>query len=426
MLTGVAVPAHSQSAPTLKGSLAGEDTGVPVTSWKTETSLDAAGTDTVAAGPLIRRINAHTDPYAPTGIGTEGLRLYPSLTAGSIFSSNVNNSAHDPQSDIGLRLRPSLRVESDWSRHALTAGLDGDFVRYASHPAFDTSNLNIFERLRLDARRTTTADINSSYVLEEGDGTDPTEHILNGSLAVTQDFGPMKARAMVADTARFYDDRTRPNGTVEDNGDRDYNEPSLALRTTYNEYGPIRPYVEAAYSSRFHSRELDRHGINRDSTGLAVTAGVELDSGPIWSGDLGLTYLHRNYQSASLGSASVLGPTGSLTWSPTELTKIVMATGTSLDETTSAVTPATRDWIASIDMTYALRDNIDLLAGASLEIEDKGASTDKTYGGKLAVNWQFNPILAWTAAYDLTWLDAGTARAGYVEHRLSAGLTISR
>ena len=399
---------------------------MPVTAWKTETSLDAAGNDTVAAGPLIRRVIARNDPYAPTGIGNDGLRFYPSLTAGSIFSSNVNNSANNPQSDIGLQLKPSLRIESDWSRHALTAGLDGDIVRYASHSEFGTSNLNVFERLRLDVRRTTTADINSSYVLDEAGGTDPTEHDLSGSLAITQDFGPMKARVTAATTSRFYDDRTRPNGTVEDNGDRNYNEPSLALRTTYNEYGPIRPYVEAAYSSRIHTRELDRNGINRDSTGLAMTAGVELDSGPIWTGDLGLTYLHRNYDTASLGSASALGMTGSLTWSPTELTKIVMATGTSLDETTSAATPATRHWITSVDMTYALRDNIDLLTGASLEIEDKGASIDKTYGGKLGLAWKFNPVLAWTAAYDLTWLDAGSGNGGYVEHRLSTGLTISR
>ena len=417
--------ALAQSALPLRGTIDEEGAVAPVTSKLAETTLEVSPPDPETAPPT-RRANADSDPYAPTGLGNDTLKLYPSITVGSIFSSNVRKSPNNRKSGAGLRIKPDLQLESDWSRHALTVGVEGDAVQYAGHSDLDSATLDLFQRLRIDVRRNTTADINSSYALDKEGGTDATEHSLSGSLAVTQNFGPMSARLAAGTNVRLFEDVKLANGTVEDNDDRNYIEPTLALRTIYNEYGVIKPYAEASYAPRLHTRATDRNGLNRDSTGYGLTAGMQLETGPIWAGDLGLTYLHRNYDAVSLGTAEAFGLTGSLTWSPTELTKIVMATGTSLDETTTAGTPATSTWKASVDMTYALRDNVELTAGAGIEIEDTGASYDKTYDGKVEVEWKFNPILAWSAGYDLTWLDSATAADSYVEHRVSTGLTISR
>lgn len=425
LTASVAGPGFGQSALPLKGTVDSEDQAPDLTSDLAVTKLELSPLEP-ADSVLGRKPRLASDPIAPAGIGNNGLRLYPSLTAGTIYSSNINTSADNPRGGFGLQLKPSARLESDWTRHSLTAGVDGNLVGYSGNDDFDTAKLDVFQRLRLDVRRHTTADISSSYALDEAGGSEATEHSLSGSLALTQDFGPMSARLSVGANARTFEDVMLADGSAEDNGDRDYIETTLALRTTYTEFAQIKPYLEASYSPRSHVREIDRNGVNRDSSGYAATAGVELDAGPLWTGDLGLTYLHRNYDTPSLGAADAIGLTGSLTWSPNELTKIVMATGTSLDETTNVSTPASAKWTASLDMTYALRDNVDLLAGVSIEIEDNGASIDKTYDGSLGLAWKFNPVLAWTAAYDLTWLDSGNPNGGYAEHRVSTGLTLSR
>ena len=103
-----------------------------------------------------------------------------------------------------------------------------------------------------------------------------------------------------------------------------------------------------------------------------------------------------------------------------------MTAGTALDETTLADTPATTTWTAGTELTYALRDNIDLLAGFEVEIENNQPGVDTTYDASVGVAWKLNPMLAWTAGYDLTWFDAGSAGGDYVEHRLSTGLTLAR
>lgn len=429
MVVGLAagLPGHAsaQSPLALKGTLDGEAVEVPPATLKPETTLEISPPPPLETLPL-RRADAVGDAFAATGVSLGSLRLYPSITAGTVYSSNINSSPSQPRAGVGLRLKPSLRLESDWVRHALSIGLDGDLVRYGGSSRFDTSNLDISERFRLDVRRHTTAEINSGYVLDAAGGDDAAEHSLTGGVALTQDFGPMSARLSAAANLRLFEDLRLGDGSIEDNGDRDYFEPSLALRTTYNEYGALKPYIEASLAPRFHSRDADRNGINRDSTGYALTTGLQIDTGPIWSGDLGFTYIHRDYDAASLGSAGAFGLTGNLTWSPGDLTRIVMSTGTILDEATLADLPATTTWTAGVNLTHGLRDNVDLLAGVSVEIEDTGPAFDKTYDGSIGVAWKFNPVLAWTAAYDLKWFDAGAAGGDYLEHRLTTGLTLSR
>jgi hypothetical protein len=424
--TGGGRAVFARSSLPLKGSIAEDnaaDSAIPAVK-PVVTSLEV--NPQLAEEPLQpsrRRVDA-VDAYAPVGIGSSVLRLYPTVEVGGVYSSNANGSATRPKEAVGLRFKPSLRLESDWVRHSLTGGLEGDITHYAELEDVDTASLNIFQRLRLDVRQQTTAEIETRYTLDQPGGEDPAEHTLSGSAALTQDFGPMALKLTGGLRKKYYEDSTLANGKVEDNADRDYTEPSAAIRATFNQYGVIRPFTEASVAPRIHDRAVDRFGLERDSVGIGLTTGLQIESGPIWTGEVGLTYLHRNYQAAELGSADALGLAGSVTWSPTELTRIVMAAGTALDEVESASTGARPTWTASVNATYALRDNIDLLSGAAVEIE--GAGGERTYDGNVGLAWKFNPSLAWTASYDLTWLDSPKSGGDYVEHRITTGLALSR
>ena len=430
LLPGVAAVAYAQSILPLRGTV--EEPPPQLTSDLATTSLDIAPLE--PASP--RRRQAISDPYAPQGIGNGGLRLFPALTVGTVYTSNVNSSASDPQSDIGLLLKPAIRFESDWVRHSWTGSANGNLILYQDNGELDTKSLDIAQRLRLDVRRDTTATFDARYGIDQtglGGSDVPataignrTEHTLSGRGALRHDFGPMAGEVRAGLTGRFFADVDLSGGGTENNDDRDYAEPSLTLRATYTDPPVFKPYVEAAYTPRLHLQTPDRNGLQRDSQGLGLAAGVEVLAGPIWSGELGLTYLHRNYEDQALDPVNAFGATGSLTWSPTELTRIVFGAGTSISETVSAAQSGNPTWTASIAANHALRDNLDLLAGASVEIEDTGAAIDTTYDANVGLSWKLNPVLSWTAGYDLTWLDAGTAGRSYTEHRVSAGVTLSR
>jgi hypothetical protein len=399
-----------------------------------ETSLYVTPRGSIATPPRRRADNR--DPYAPLGMGTGAVTFYPSITVGAVYTGNVNSSASDPESDIGLQLRPSLRHESDWVRHSWTGGANGNLILYKDNTDLDARSLDVFQRVRLDVRRGTEAVLSVRYALDQsgvGDSDVPatatgyrTEHTLSGSAGLSHDVGPITAEMKAGLTGRIYGDVELNGGGTENNDDRDYAEPSLSLRATYAEPPALKPYVEASYTPRYHNIKRDRNGLRRDSHGFAAAAGVEIDAGPIWTGEIGLTYLHRNYEDAALDATNAIGLTGGLTWSPTELTRVVMSAGTSIAETTSATVSGNPLWTASIDISQALRENVDVTAGIAIEIEDTGQAIDTTYDTNLGVSWKLNPVLSWTAGYDLTWLDAGTPGRSYSEHRVSTGVTLSR
>ena len=419
--------AWAQSALPLRGTL-----GDPVT----EAVVIADPNLIVAEQTVPKRRKVVADPYAPQGISLGAIRLYPSIFIGGVATSNVQVSAKNAKADAGLALRPAIRLESDWVRHQWTAGASGDLSYYADNPDLNGRNIDIFQRLRLDVRRGTTAVIESSYVqdqtgLEESDVPATamgfrTEHTLASSATVTQDLGGFEARLKAGGTWRIFDDVSLSGGGTEDNSDRDYIEPALTFRATFTDPPVIKPFVEAGYAPRIHQRKFDRNGLLRDSNGYSVSAGVTLDSGPFWSGDMALTYLRRDYEDPALNSNDAFGLNGNLTWSPTELTRIVLSLGTSLSETSSASSSGSRNWNIALAARQAIRDNVDVSAGLGANIETADTGTDVTYDASLGVAWKLNPNLSWSAGYDFTWLNAASSERDYTVHKISTGLTISR
>ena len=394
--------------------------------------MDQAEED--AAAPVKRQPEA--DPYAPIGLRQGGVTYFPSLTLGPVLTSNVRQAASKEESAIGARLKPSLRFESDWVRHSWTGEAHYDGVRYLDQKDLDSHEADVFTRLRLDIRRNTRTEFEAGYNLDQtglADSEVPTtavgyrtEHQISTAASLIHDLGRLETRIKASAGAKIYDDVKLSGGGSEDNGDRDYATPSLSLRATYSDPPVFKPYLQAAYEPRHYFRKQDRNGLQRSSQGFSANAGVVIDRAPFWSGDLAVTYLWRDYEDAALQSNSVFGLTGSLIWKPEELTEIVLAFGTSLEDSVSTTSSSNRVWTGRIDVAHGLRENIDMLAGAGVEIEETETGDDITYDANLGLEWKLGPSLAWTAGYDVTWLDAVASARSYTEHRVWAGLTLSR
>lgn len=351
---------------------------------------------------------------------------------GGVYTSNVASSS-DPKADAGLELKPGLRFESDWVRHSWMGGANAGFIAYRETGDLASQTLDVFQRVRLDVRRSTTLELGASYVLDQkgiGSSSVPatakglrTEHTLTGEAALTHDFARFQTRLRAGVTARLFGDVDLVGGGKENNSDRDYLEPVVALRASGTDRSFLRPYAEVSWTPRVHNQTFDRFGLRRDSQGFGLAAGVAFSGDAIWSGDIGVTYLHRDYDDPLLASVSAFGLTGSLTWNPTEITRVVMTAGTEISEVSAATRSANPVWTGSVALTHGLRDDLDLLAGAGIKIEDTGASDNVTYDGNVGLAWKVRPELTWTAGYAFTWLDSAVAGRSYTEHRISTGLT---
>ncbi len=376
------------------------------------------------------------DPYAPLGIEFGSFLVFPSINIATVYTSNVAKASKDEEPDIGLRLRPALRWESDWSRHSWTGQASGDWTWYEDRQDFDSQQADVSGLYRLDIRRFTFMEFESSYALiqtgiEDSEVPDTaignrTEHEFSASAALAHDFGPFEAKLRGGASWQIYEDVKLAGGGIEDNSDRNLVEPVVSLRGVYRDPPVFKPFAEVAYRPRFHDRTLDRNGLRRDSQGWTARAGFIVDNAPFLTGETSLVYQVRDYEDDTLKTNDVLGFDSRLTWSPTELTSIVYTASTSLSETVSATSSGRRTWTFGTQLRHALRENLDVLAGATTEFERSDGGTDITIDTNLGLEWALNPSWLLTAGYDGTWFDTAGNSRDYNEQRISVGMTLRR
>ena len=431
---GVAASARGETVDLLRPTIAEDEAQVePAEVPAVVPSLTIAPEEEQVPLKTIRPI---ADPYAAPGIKLGGIALYPELEAGTVYTSNVASSTTDAKSDIGLSLRPSLRFESDWVRHSWTGQASGDFTAYLENDDFNSAQVDAGSKFRLDIRHTTRAEFDASYALGQESSADSevpdtaignrTDHVLTANVAIIHDFGGLEGRAKLGIERQIFEDVKLSGGGTEDNSDRNNYTPSLALRLSYTDPPALKPFVELAYAPRFHDEKFDRNGLRRDSQGITASVGVTLDQGPLWLGEMALVYATRDYEDSTLATNDAIGINGNLTWSPTELTTVVMTLATALNESASATSSGTKTWSGRIEVAHELRENVTLLGGFGLEFEKFSGGTDTTLSPNLGIEWQLNPNLAWTAGYDGTWFEAAASGGNYNEQRLMTGIVLRR
>lgn len=435
-LLSLAVQAHAQSLDAAVGDTADvQDDG----------STDIATDVTTPAPPPVPRLTiapedelpppprrkTNTSSYDATGLSVGGLRLFPAIEAGSVLSSNVKQSPDKARADFGLRVAPELRVESDWVRHSLRATIAGDYTAYAKNKKDNTGSVTANTDLRLDIRRTTFAEFSGGYTLTPvrpsdtglagGASSYRKDQNFNASAALNQDVGPVSLRLNSNVERKLYGSEDLVGGGTRDNKDLDLWRPGAGLRVTYNEPPLLKPYAEVNYSRRYHDKR-DSSGLNTNSGDIDARLGVSFDDEALWSGDVALTYLRRDYSDKNLPKEQAFGVNGDIRWRPTELTTVVLGASTSLDDTSIKG----RSYGMTAEVSQSVRENVTLRARGGLTFDKLAGGTDKTYEGGVGIDWQLTPEWALTAGYDATWLNAAQSDESYTEHRVTVGLVLRR
>jgi hypothetical protein len=386
--------------------------------------------------PVLPRRATRADPYAPQGIRSGAFVLYPSLEIGSVLASNPRNATSDASADVGLRLRPELRIESDWTRHSFTADTSLNVTRYVDNDDLTSVAGNIDARLRLDVRRSTTAEVAVNYTATST-GLESSElpatatgsrldHEMGLQTGVTHDFGGLEGELRLGLERNLFGNVELSGGGEEDNSDRDYTELTVAARASAKTGAVLQPFAELVYDPRFYDKATDRNGLKRDSQGLRFSLGLGIDDDPVWSGEIAATLALRDYTDESLNTVVAPGFTGNLTWRPTDLTQFEFNAGATLSETVDAGVSATRNWTFGVNGRHALRENVSLRAGLSAEFERAAGETDITTVGSLGIDWTLNPFVVLSAGYEGTFFNTPGSGGDYSDHRLITSIILRR
>ncbi len=366
------------------------------------------------------------------GMGMGPVKLYGKMETGIVASTNPAKSTTNRKAGIGLRAAPTLRLQSDWSRHDLRAEASGEFIEYPGQSSASSQQATLQSSFRLDIRRTTFANFEAGYDLkrERDTTTLTTEPRLDQTFAavaaVTHDFGNLQGSLGLRIKRFIADDVRLANGTTEDNGDRDYIAPEFSARLSLHPRAPLSPFIETAIDRRYFDDARNRFGNKSNSLGLSTSLGVAFNDSPIWEGSLAATWLWRDFVDSDLASESTLGLTGAMTWRPTDFALLTFTTGVSLDDTREANQTVTRKWTTGLAANYSLSDALSLNANASVEIADGAGPSDLTTEVGIGAEWQANTYVAFALRGENTWFAGGGAGDDYTDQRLIASLILQR
>lgn len=390
------------------------------------------------APDVTQRAVAAPDPYAALGLRLGSFLLFPEIQTGVEYSDNPEQSTGNPQSAFGLRLNPSVRLESNWSRHALRGSVSGDYVFYNRDEIEDQDEFAAEVAARVDITRRTILNLSAGYDLEKasrGGGNQvensselADETTLRGEASLAQRFN----RLIVTLRGRFeafgFEDVDLTDGTTQANDDRDYTEYTAALRAGYELSPAVTGFVEAAYTPRRHKQETDDDGFRRDSDGYEVFGGATFRFDALWQGEIAVGYQTRIFDDTRFDRVDGLLARAELTWRPTRLTTVRFTADTEIDETTATSSAAFTTYEAGIRLEHAFLRNLVGFGALNITHRDFSNSAEKETLWELSsgIEYFLNRNVSVVARYNYEQFESNQSGSDYIENSVLMALRLRK
>lgn len=317
--------------------------------------------------PTRRRLRLDTDPFGAVGdyVGSFLVKSAVEVSAG--YDTNPGRFTA-PRGSAFYVIAPELLAASDWTRHSLVADLRGSFTGYGStfpppNPGdcscdptlpvissvptvIDRPDINGKVAGRLDmshdtrilgeARLRLATDNPGSPNIQAGLKKYPLFAATGATLGAEQDFNRLQIALKGTIDRVAYQDSLLTNGVSTTNVDRNFDQYGGVARASYELLPGLKPFGEVGGDTRIHDRNVDRSGYQRDSRSTYAKAGTTFELTRLLTGEIGVGYGLRSYQDPRLNDLAGLLTSASLVWVMSPLTRVKVASISSLEETTLA------------------------------------------------------------------------------------------
>ena len=297
---------------------------------------------TVATTPPLWRPIPDPKPFDPLGVQVGAFNIRPAIEYLRGYDTNPARLGLPPISGSWFNFyAPELLVNSNWSRHELTANVRGAFYELRHRPSAGPSQADGKVNGRIDVTSHTRVDLEGRFIL----GTDypgspniqadlahlPIYTTLGGSAGIGQRFNRFEVTLKGGVDRTEFQKSVFINGQTENNNDRDYNQYSTALRAAYELSPGVRPFAEITANKRVHDLPVDRFALDRNSEGYSAKAGSSFDLAHMLTGEIAMGYINQMYL-APLPNLGGFLVEGSLLWSASALTTAKLLATTTIAE----------------------------------------------------------------------------------------------
>ncbi|MBA4612356.1 outer membrane beta-barrel protein [Stappia taiwanensis] len=376
--------------------------------------------DTVYAGDTLRD--------QPSGIRLGSFLLYPELAVGIGWTDNRANDANGTPGPSYI-VAPTLRLESNWSRHSLGVNFRGSYIGYGDDAVDDDPNITTDALLQLDLSERTQVDLDARYGLSledrgsaESSGTGQDVHEFGTGVALRRSLGLIGAVLSGRVDSTHYTGR---DGSASE-GNRDNALFTAALRIDGQTGARFQPFVEGSgFKRRYFEQCSDpTQCADRNSVGYGLRAGFTFNGGSKWSGDLSAGWRAEHLDDPRLKVLQGLTVDGSLIWSPTRLTTVTALLGTNFAPSTISGTPGSVIYSTDLRIAHGFSDALSGEVGVGYSLRDYTGIMlkEKEARATTALTWAFTSKVALQARYTFRRFISTTPGSGYSSNAIEAGL----
>ena len=355
-------------------------------------------------------MSADQSRFAAKGLPLGDFRLFPTLDFEVAHDDNVYRTSLGALSDNFFIISPALVLRSDWDRHFLAFKASLDQYEYVRLDHETHTNYDVGADGRIDLLRGLTLDTSASYDvlhLPRGDPNMPMQALsptrytdFHAASDVAQYVGPFGLRVGGTFDRLNYSNTPLIGGGTFNNTFQNRNQYTVFAKGNY-EFSPgYAFFTQVTYDGRVYQVVPDPFGFDRDSHGVRVDTGLDVEVSNLIEGNVFAGYLKQEYK-APLSSPSGIDYGAALTWYPTGLLTVHLRVQHLIDETIVANASATNEQTASLGADYAFRHDVVLQAGGVFSNDNFGGSgrIDKVFSATVGAKYLVNEYASLRTSY---------------------------
>jgi hypothetical protein len=378
-------------------------------------AADQADMNTAPQASATPHGRGKPDSGAPEGYRAGSFLVRPEAAVSGVYDSNIFATRKNEVEDGITVFSPSLAVESDWDRHAVTFDAGGAFGRFFSNDDEDYDDYWSDVSGRYDVGQTTNLFGGVGYAHEheergspedEQSGDEPTVFRSgNAHAGVNHDWGKTTLRVGGTYEQLSFDDA----GTL-DNTDRDRTLTGAGLRVTRQLDARYALYGQGVWDRRNYDDDRDDNGYQRDSDGYRAGVGMLANFSNRLKGEAYLGRLVQGYDDPRFDDVREPDYGASISLRATPRTIMTAEIERSLEETTLAGSSGYLYTALRGTVLHKLTPRMNVNAGVSTaEADYQQLNRDDTYyNAVFGMRYYLAPRWYLGAEYRVTTRDSST------------------
>lgn len=264
--------------------------------------------------------------FSATGVSVGAFDVFPGLSIGGLYTSNVFANNDNKRSDFALVVRPELTARTSSGPYQVTAYARGDLRRYARNGSENTEEglAGLQGRVAVGDLSALTAGANYGSFIQPrfaadspADAAKPLEYnALNGFAAATIEEASTRVIVRADVTSLRFRDTPRVGGGTLFTRDRDRTRYQGLVRLERS-LSPAVSIYGAATANKIDYRLTT--GVPRNSDGYGVYLGSSFEVTTLLRADVRVGYIRQTFDLAGIRRIAGFGGLGTLVFSPNRL-----------------------------------------------------------------------------------------------------------